>query len=66
VSVGAGLGFLAGLTGTGGGIFLNAASAVLPLGAHSSGRRCFGTVHLGELNCRADWLLYEKFVPSLH
>jgi len=26
----------------------HAASAVLPLGAHSSGRRCFGTVHLGD------------------
>ena len=60
ISVGGALGFLAGLTGTGGGIFSHAGLAVLSLGSHSTSRGCLGAIHLGELDRRAGWLLHKS------
>ena len=34
------------------------------MGAHSTGRSCFGVVHLGELDRRAGWLLYKSSFNS--
>ena len=38
----------------------HATSIVLPVGTHSSGCRCLGAVHLGKLDRRTGWLLYEN------
>src|SRR5262249_42974255 len=35
-------------------------AAVLPMGAHSTGRCCVGTLHLGKFNSRTSWLFHES------
>ena len=47
----------------------DAAPAFLPVGAHSTGRRRLGALHLGELDRRANWLLHESSFhtfPRIH
>ena len=47
----------------------DAAPAFLPVGPHSRGRCCLGALHLGELDCRANWLLHESSFhtfPRIH
>ncbi len=53
MGVGAGLGLLSGLTGTGGGIFLTPLMIFMRWASDEDGRRDFGGVHPAEFDLRA-------------
>ena len=57
------IGFLSGLTGTGGGIFLTPASALFSMGEDSPGCSCFRFVYIGQFDFRFGGILQ---CPSHH